>query len=233
MFLSSRSMFTVPADMASQSMLHPLLYELAQHAHCPTGLTLVNAQHCRMKWVRSPECAGLCYLGLDLGSKRKPIQSSLHLIAQFLMDFEPVVSLRYHLPSMEFIASTDGIVMPSYSYLPDIEFILEYQETVSVCRRAWPSPALEDYRPFEGGRHLCKTHKPRKPARRAKPKYWLFNAARQGCYKCVRFCVRNHHIDKHIESDNHPWTAVDFATDAHQWDMADYILSLCNPNPFA
>ena len=233
MFVSSRSMFTVPADMASRSMLYPLLYELAQYAHCRTELTVVNAHHCRMKWVHSPECAGLCYVGLDLEGKRIPIRSSLHLIAQYLMDFEAVVSLRCHLPSTDFMASSDGIAMSSCAYLPDIEFILEYNETVTVCRRAWPSPALEDYTPFENGRHLCNKHKPRNLAKRAKPKYWLFNAAGQGCYKCVRFCVRSHHIDKHIETDHHSWTAVDFATYARQWDMADYIRSLCNPNPFS
>ena len=56
--------------------------------------------------------------------------------------------------------------------------------------------------PFEGGRHLCKSHKPIAKNRQEDPRYWFFNAVLAGCKDCVAFCVHRHGIDKDVESDN-------------------------------
>ena len=56
--------------------------------------------------------------------------------------------------------------------------------------------------PFEGGRHLCKRHKPIAKNRQEDPRYWFFNAVLDGCKDCVAFCVHRHGIDKDVESDN-------------------------------
>ena len=65
--------------------------------------------------------------------------------------------------------------------------------------------------PFEGGKHLCKKHKPMAKRRQDDPKYWLFNAVKDGCKVCVGTCVARHGIDINALSDNNQYTVVDFA----------------------
>ena len=65
--------------------------------------------------------------------------------------------------------------------------------------------------PFEGGKHLCKKHKPMAKRKQDVPKYWLFNAVKDGCKVCVGTCVARHGIDINALSDNNQYTVVDFA----------------------
>ena len=64
---------------------------------------------------------------------------------------------------------------------------------------------------FEGGKHLCKKHKPMAKRKQDVPKYWLFNAVKDGCKVCVGTCVARHGIDINALSDNNQYTVVDFA----------------------
>ena len=89
-----------------------------------------------------------------------------------------------------------------------------------------PTPHLEELVPFEDGLHLCKTHRPTNPVRRTDPKYWFFKAAQQGCKECVEFCVRSHHINKHVLSNSGTWNASDFAKHFHQPAMVEFIAQL-------
>ena len=60
-----------------------------------------------------------------------------------------------------------------------------------------PAPTLPFslFVPFEGGKHLCQQHRPTNKDRRSMLKYWFYQAAIQGCTRCVEFCVRRHGID--------------------------------------
>ena len=57
--------------------------------------------------------------------------------------------------------------------------------------------------PFEGGRHLCKSHKPK--YRQDDPRYWFFNAVLSGCKYCVAFCVHRHGLNKDVKTDAMVW----------------------------
>ena len=53
--------------------------------------------------------------------------------------------------------------------------------------------------PFDGGKHLCRAHRPKAAERNNDPKYWFFKAARQGCKACVKLCIESHGIDKEVK----------------------------------
>ena len=91
-----------------------------------------------------------------------------------------------------------------------------------------PAPQLQlaALVPFDGGRHRCPTHEPRNTAKKSDIRYWFFKAAEQGCTQCVEFCVRSHHIDKHVLSNSGKWTALAFARDCGQFAMVDFIAQL-------
>ena len=76
--------------------------------------------------------------------------------------------------------------------------------------------------PFDG-RHLCHRHKPSNKRRARDPKYWMYNAAKQGCQACVAYCVRHHGIPKNVESDTNGYTAEDFARYYQQTDMVNFL----------
>jgi hypothetical protein len=80
--------------------------------------------------------------------------------------------------------------------------------------------------PFEGGRYLCKRHKPKSKCRRDDPKYWFFKAVTDGCQDCVAFCVDRHGIDKNVVSDNNKFTAQDFARYNKDTDMLQFLQML-------
>ena len=80
--------------------------------------------------------------------------------------------------------------------------------------------------PFEGGRYLCKRHKPKSKCRRDDPKYWFFKAVAEGCQDCVAFCVDSHGIDKNVVSDNNKFTAQDFARYNKDTDMLQFLQML-------
>jgi hypothetical protein len=89
-----------------------------------------------------------------------------------------------------------------------------------------PIPDPEDFVPFDNGIHLCRHHKPSNTERRLDPKYWFFQAVRQGCTRCVDFCVRRHLINKNIVSNTNGYTALAYARDEGNAAMVDFILSL-------
>ena len=77
--------------------------------------------------------------------------------------------------------------------------------------------------PFEGGKHLCKKHKPTAKKRQDVPKYWMFNAVKDGCKFCVGTCVRRHGIDIDSVSDNNQYTVEDFARLKGDGEMLDFL----------
>ena len=77
--------------------------------------------------------------------------------------------------------------------------------------------------PFHDGRHLCKRHKPSNKRRARDPKYWMYNAAKQGCQGYVAYCVRHHGIPKNVASDTNGYTAEDFARYFQQTDVVNFL----------
>ena len=66
--------------------------------------------------------------------------------------------------------------------------------------------------------HACspgETHVP-STRRRQQRKYWLFQAASEGCLRCVRHFVEAEGVDPASESDTNGWTALDFAVWARE-----------------
>ena len=96
--------------------------------------------------------------------------------------------------------------------------------------------------PFEGGRHLCKSHKPK--YRQDDPRYWFFNAVLSGCKYCVAFCVHRHGLNKDVATEpyvvqfeNRTWklhprpsTAADFARGNKDAEMLYFLEELDRPN---
>ena len=80
--------------------------------------------------------------------------------------------------------------------------------------------------PFEGGKHLCKTHKPKTKSRQDVLKYWFFGAVNHSCQRCVAFCVNKHGIDINVVSDNNAYTAQDFASYNDDAAMEQFLKTL-------
>ena len=80
--------------------------------------------------------------------------------------------------------------------------------------------------PFEGGKHLCKTHKPKTKSRQDDLKYWFFGAVNHSCQRCVAFCVNKHGIDINVVSDNNAYTAQDFASYNEDAEMEQFLKTL-------
>ena len=55
------------------------------------------------------------------------------------------------------------------------------------------------------------------------PKYWLFNAVKNGCKVCVGTCVARHGIDIDSVSDNNQYTVEDFARYKGDEEMLDFL----------
>ena len=107
----------------------------------------------------------------------------------------------------------------------------KFKKTSRTIYALFPQPlGSTDYVPFEidfeGGRHLCKKHKPKSKSRRHDPKYWFFNAVTDGCQRCVACCVYRHNIDKDVVSDNNQFTAQDFARYNENADMLRFLQML-------
>jgi hypothetical protein len=107
----------------------------------------------------------------------------------------------------------------------------KFKKTSRTIYALFPQPlGSTDYVPFEidfeGGRHLCKKHKPKSKSRRHDPKYWFFNAVTDGCQRCVACCVYRHNIDKDVVSDNNQFTAQDYARYNENADMLRFLQML-------
>ena len=72
---------------------------------------------------------------------------------------------------------------------------------------------------------LCQKHKPVK-SRQDQLKCWLFKAASQGCQECVQILVKDMGVDKNATSDNHGYTAMDFAQFEQQVAMMAFLETL-------
>ena len=60
---------------------------------------------------------------------------------------------------------------------------------------SWPHAAGSTIVPFDGGKWLCKDHRPKSKNRRGDLKYWFFQAFRSNCKECVGYCVTHHGLD--------------------------------------
>ena len=100
------------------------------------------------------------------------------------------------------------------------------------CRQRVPRSPLQGPRrdkqrlPFEGGKHLCKKHKPKTKSRQDDVKYWFFNAVNHSCQDCVAFCVNKHGIDIDVVSDNNEYTAQDYASYNKDAEMLQFLQML-------
>ena len=63
------------------------------------------------------------------------------------------------------------------------------------------------------------SHAPSK-ARRGHRGHWLFQAAAEGCLRCVQHFVGVEHIDPRVQSHSQTYTALDFAVYAHSRGVA-------------
>ena len=106
------------------------------------------------------------------------------------------------------------------------------RELPKFCRQRVPRSPLQGPRrdkqrvPFEGGKHLCKKHKPKKKSRKDDVKYWFFNAVNHSCQDCVSFCVNKHGIDIDVVSDNKEYTAQDYAKYNKDAEMLQFLQML-------
>ena len=81
--------------------------------------------------------------------------------------------------------------------------------------------------PFENGRYLCLSHKPKTRKDNEDtlddPYYWLLRAYSQGCLNCVKICIERHRLDTRAKSDSGKYDALSFAENAKQDDVAAYL----------
>jgi len=71
------------------------------------------------------------------------------------------------------------------------------------------SGARPNFSPF-----ICscgKDHTPKSIAKRKEIRYWMFDAAFQGCLPCVQYCIETLGVDAQIESLNQNYTVVSWA----------------------
>ena len=80
--------------------------------------------------------------------------------------------------------------------------------------------------PFDGGKHLCKKHKPTAKRRQDVVKYWFFNAVIHSCQDCVAFCVKEHGVDIDVVSDNKEYTAQAYAKYNKDAEMLHFLQML-------
>ena len=173
----------------------------------------------------------------DSGSLEPVVLSPPTNSSDTVMDWAHIYSTpecRYNLPSAEPSASS------SLSRCEQLGADLYNLQNLPPLRPPVPSTdelvngmevLLTGDIPFEDGTHLCKKHKPKTQSRRDDPKYWFFNAAKQGCKNCVAFCVERHGIDKNVVSETHKYTAEDFARYNEDDEMFEFLQSLefkCN-----
>ena len=106
------------------------------------------------------------------------------------------------------------------------------RELPKFCRQRVPRSPLQGPRrdkqrvPFDGGKHLCKKHKPKRTSRKDDVKYWFFNAVNHNCQDCVAFCVNKHGIDIDVVSDNKEYTAQAYAKYNKDAEMLHFLQML-------
>ena len=77
--------------------------------------------------------------------------------------------------------------------------------------------AQQDFPPF-----ICscgKDHTPKTVARRKEIRYWMFQAAFQGCLPCVQQCIEVIGVDPYIQSCHEKYTAKSWAQWGHENDV--------------
>ena len=91
---------------------------------------------------------------------------------------------------------------------------------------SWPHAAASEIVPFDGGKWLCRDHRPKSKHRRGDLKYWFFQVVRDNCKECVRFCVNKHGLNADVVSDNKHYSATEFAVHEELWNMVGFLESL-------
>ena len=70
-----------------------------------------------------------------------------------------------------------------------------------------PGPPL----PVEPCTPNCEAHKPKSARRAAQRKYWLFQAASDGCLPCVKYLLEMQGVDPMSLSDSQSYSALDWS----------------------
>ena len=98
-------------------------------------------------------------------------------------------------------------------------------EDVGVVTAPTASPAPPAPAAHPDMEKLCKIDKPSRN-RQGQLKYWYFSAVGHGCKECVKLLVQDMGVDKNVTSDNHGYSAMDFAAFYEQPEMRAYLATL-------
>ena len=146
------------------------------------------------------------------GAREVPVDANLHKtitgVIQAVIDAR--LTAKVNLPHRNDTADEPGDTIES-------PLVDEPGDVPKFSRRRVPRSPLQGPRrdkqrvPFDGGKHLCKKHKPTAKRRQDVVKYWFFNAVIHSCQDCVAFCVNKHGVDIDVVSDNKEYTAQAYA----------------------
>ena len=162
------------------------------------------------------------------GAREVPVDANLHKTITGVI--QAVIHARLIAPKVNLPHRNDTADEPGDTI--ESPLVDEPGDVPKVSRRRVPRSPLQGPRrdkqrvPFDGGKHLCKKHKPKRTSRKDDVKYWFFNAVNHSCQDCVAFCVNKHGIDIDVVSDNKEYTAQAYAKYNKDAEMLHFLQML-------
>ena len=165
---------------------------------------------------------------ISCGEREVPVDANLHKTITGVI--QAVIHARLIAPKVNLPHRNDTADEPGDTI--ESPLVDEPADVPKLSRRRVPRSPLQGPRrdkqrvPFDGGKHLCKKHKPKRPSRKDDVKYWFFNAVIHSCQDCVAFCVNKHGVDIDVVSDNKEYTAQAYAKYNKDAEMLHFLQML-------